>query len=103
MLMRLGVRSIEEAENGQGAMAKVKAQTFSIVISDWHMEPINGLELLREVRRLSRPGVNRFIFSTTDGKWSTQTSAKIEGADAFITKPFTIEMLKATMTLVLSR
>lgn len=103
MLMRLGVRSIEEAPSGEEALALIRAKSFSLVISDINMEPVDGLELLRRVRALSRPGQNRLIFMTTERSWSVQTSARLEGAEAFITKPFTIEALKTKIDQVLQR
>lgn len=102
MLLRLGVCAIEEAEDVASAISHLQRQAYSIIISDWHMEPLDGLELLKEVRRISRPGQNRFIFSTTERSWGSQTSARLEGAEAFLVKPFTIEMLCNKITEVLA-
>ena len=103
MLDRLAVRSIEEAGDGAEALAKIQASPYSLIISDWHMEPVNGLELLQTVRRISKPKTNRFIFTTGDRSWGRQASAKLDGADAFIVKPFTIETLRSKMQLVLQK
>ena len=103
MLARLGFRSVEEAADGKAALAKVQARNFSLIISDWHMEPMSGIELLREVRRISTPGVNRFVLATTERAWSSQTTAKIDGVDAYLIKPFTIGDLQTKLELVLRR
>lgn len=103
MLSRLGARSIEEAASGEEALGLIRAKPYSLIISDINMEPIDGLEMLRRVRALSRPGQNRIIFMTTERSWSVQTSARLEGAAAFITKPFTIEALKTKIDQVLQR
>ncbi len=101
MLARLGFRNVDEAENGATALGKVRAHSYALIISDWHMEPMSGIDLLREVRRLRTPGSNRFIFATSERSWGSQTTAKIDGADAFITKPFSIEALQAKIETVL--
>lgn len=102
MLSRLGFRHVDEAADGTTALAKLRTRSYSLVISDWHMEEVSGLDLLREVRRISTPGQNRFIFSTTEHSWGSQTSAKLEGAVAFIVKPFTIDMLRGKLLFALS-
>lgn len=101
MLARLGFRNVDEAEDGQAALGKVRARNYALIISDWHMEPMSGIDLLREVRRLRAPGTNRFIFATSERSWGSQTTARIDGADAFISKPFTIEALEAKIALVM--
>ena len=103
MLDRIGFRSIEEAESGEAALALLKGRGFSLVISDWNMGAMNGLDLLREFRRLRTPGVSRFLFATSERSWGHQTSAKVDGADGFITKPFSIETLKARIETVMAR
>lgn len=103
MLGRLGFRSVEEAESGEEALAKLKNRSFSLVISDWNMGAMNGHDLLREFRRLRMPGSSRFVFATSERSWGHQTSAKADGADGFLTKPFGIEALKSKLEAVLAR
>ena len=101
MLTSIGFRTIHEAAEGSAALAKVQSNSFALIISDWHMEPMDGMTFLKEVRRTSRPGVNRFIFMTTERTWGAKTSAKIEGAEAFLPKPFDQKTLRATIEKVL--
>ena len=102
MLARLGFRTVEEAESGEAALVRLRSRSFTLVISDWNMEAMSGLDLLREFRRL-RTGSSRFIFATSERSWGHQTSAKVDGADAFISKPFGIETLRAKIETVLAR
>ena len=101
MLTRLGFKNLDEAEDGQAALSLVRARGYTVIISDWHMEPMNGIEFLHEVRRISRPGVNKFIFATSEGTWGSQTTAKGGGAEAYLVKPFTIENLQSKLAAVL--
>lgn len=103
MLRNLGFRNLDEAADGQSALAKVRDRSFALIISDWHMEPMTGIELLRQVRRVSTPGANRFIMATTERSWGSQTTAKVDGVDGFLVKPFTIEALRAKVDAVLRR
>lgn len=101
MLRQLGVRLIEEACDGEEALRKVAASRFDVIISDWHMERMDGLDLLKHVRKISHPNYNRFIFVTSERSWGHQTTARIEGAEAFLSKPFKLETLKSKLFLVL--
>lgn len=102
MLFRLGFGTVDEASSGEEALLQLQRRSYTLVISDWHMESMSGLDLLRQVRRISTPSQNHFIFSTTDGTWGSRTSAKVEGAEAFIVKPFTIDVLKACIDKILA-
>ena len=103
MLHQMGVISVDRAANGEEAIAKIKASDYTLVISDWNMGPMDGLALLRAVVPRQTPRFNRFIFMTSERSWGHQTSARSEGADDFIAKPFKIETLKAKIEKVLAR
>ena len=103
MLNRLGFRSVEEAEDGTSALTKIRGRGFALIISDWYMEPMSGIDLLREVKRLRSPGSNRFILITTERSWGNQTTARSDGADGYLVKPFTLETLKSKIETVLAR
>jgi two-component system chemotaxis response regulator CheY len=103
MLTRLGHRDVEEADSGAAAMKKISAKRYALIISDWHMEPMNGPALLQSIEKLRTKDSYRFIFATAAKSWSTQAEARMNGADAFIVKPFTIAELKAKIEGVLGR
>lgn len=103
MLARLGFRSIEEADSGEAALALLQTRGFSLVVCDWNMGGMSGLDLLRASKSIRQRGQNRFIFATSERSWGHQTSAKDCGADAFITKPFNLATLKTKVDQVLAR
>ena len=103
MLKNLGAVYIDEADSGKAALSKIIASNFTLIISDWNMAPMDGQSLLRAVVPLQRPRSNRFIFMTSDGSYGHRVSAKIDGADEFLVKPFQISTLKEKMERVLSR
>ena len=103
MLQHLGAVHIDTAASGEAALAKIMAVNFTLIISDWNMEPMNGLSLLRAVRPLQRPKLNRFIFMTTEHSYGHRASAKIDGADEFVVKPFNVSTLKEKIETVFNR
>ena len=50
LLVQLKLHNIDEAPNGMVALHMLSREKFDLLIADWHMEPTNGLELLRAVR-----------------------------------------------------
>ena len=50
IMKQLGFANVEEAENGQDALDKLRAETFGFVISDWNMPVMTGIDLLRAIR-----------------------------------------------------
>ncbi len=103
MLQSLGAVHIDVAESGEAALSKIKAANFTLIISDWNMEPMNGLSLLRAVLPRQKPRLNRFIFMTSESSYGHRASAKIDGADEFLVKPFKIATLKDKVERVLKR
>jgi two-component system chemotaxis response regulator CheY len=97
MLSRLGYRDVELADSGATAIEKIRSKRYSLVISDWHMDVMNGPDLLKAIGRQRY----RFIFMTADKSWGTQADARMSGGDAFLVKPFTVAVLKATIEKVL--
>lgn len=86
-LQELGVRDIDEVDNVDGAVRMLSAKTYGIILSDWHMAPMDGTDLLRYVRSRRHPFKPKFAFVTMDDRWSNITTARSLGADAFIVKP----------------
>ena len=50
ILKQLGFGNVDEAENGQEALQKLKADTFGFVVSDWNMPVMTGIDMLRAIR-----------------------------------------------------
>jgi two-component system, chemotaxis family, chemotaxis protein CheY len=87
---------IEEAGNGVEALAAVAKAKPDVILADWNMPEMSGLDLLRE---LKRTGVEvKFGFVTTEGTPNMRQMAEEAGALFLITKPFTVESFRATLT-----
>jgi len=103
LLEQLGFSNIGEAENGADALRKMRdtAHKFGLVISDWNMEPMTGLQLLKEVRADNGLKTTPFIMITAENKTENVIAAKEAGVNNYIVKPFNAATLKSKIEAVL--
>jgi len=88
---------ITEAEHGGEAWANLQLGYFPIVISDWQMPEVDGLELCRRMRARAADRYSYFFLITRDG-WEKRYLEGMEaGADDFITKPIDVDELRARL------
>jgi len=76
------------SEDGRDAMKFFDGQTIDLVITDLHMPRLNGIELIKEVRRIKDYRFVPILFLTTETKPELKQEAKAAGATGWITKPF---------------
>ena len=101
LLGELGVSNVEEAANGKEALDKLRSQPFSLVISDWNMEPMTGYDLLRSVRADEKLKKMPFIMVTAEAKADNVVAAKKAGVNNYIIKPFTAATLRSKLSAVI--
>jgi two-component system response regulator HydG len=87
--------SVEEAEDGEAALARVERESFDLVLTDLRMPKMDGLELLRRIRARSQPP--RVILITAHGSERAAVSAMKEGAYDYFRKPFETDDLLAVV------
>lgn len=102
LLNQLGFQDVDEANDGATALAKLRARRFGLVISDWAMEPMNGLELLQQVRADPDLKTLPFIMITAENRKDRVAKAEQAGANGYIVKPFTAETLNDRIARVMS-
>jgi two-component system chemotaxis response regulator CheY len=101
LLKQLGFNNVDEATDGAMALQMLRVGSYGLVISDWNMEPMTGLQLLREVRADPKLKPVPFIMVTAESKSENVIAAKEAGVSNYIVKPFNAETLKTKMTSVL--
>ncbi len=101
LLQQLGFSNVDEATDGTMALSKLRERPYGLVISDWNMQPMTGLELLREVRADAQLKATPFIMITAESKTENVIAAKEVGVSNYIVKPFNAETLKAKISSVL--
>lgn len=102
LLKQLGFNNVDEATDGTMALEKIKSKQYGLVISDWNMEPMTGLDLLKHVRGSNDNFKNvPFIMVTAESKTENVIAAKQAGVNNYIVKPFNAETLKTKIASVL--
>jgi two-component system chemotaxis response regulator CheY len=92
---------IEEAGNGAEGLTKAQAKPANMVLTDLNMPVMNGLEFIRELRKLPTYKGVPIVFLTTESDAGIKQQAKEAGATGWITKPFQQEQLLAVVKKVL--
>ena len=101
LLKQIDFNNVEEATDGAEALAKLRSGSYGLVISDWNMAPMTGLQLLQEVRADGRLKSTPFIMITAESKTENVVAAKQAGVSNYIVKPFNAETLKGKIEMVL--
>ncbi len=89
-----------EAENGREAFEMAKAEEPDLILSDWNMPEMTGIEFLRALR--GSGSTTPFCFVTSEGSEEMRTAAEQAGALGLIAKPFTPEAFASTLSQVVS-
>lgn len=93
-LRQLGYQNIEEAEDGKIAYSKVCEWPFDLVITDWNMPNMDGLDLLKAIREDPKRQSTPVLLVTAQAEQKHVLEAIRAGASNYIVKPFTAETLK---------
>ncbi len=102
LLKQLGFGNVDEAMDGSAALEKIRSKNYGLIISDWNMEPMSGLHLLKEVRLDVKLKDVPFIMVTAESKTENIVAAKEAGVSNYIVKPFTAATLKSKIDTVLA-
>lgn len=89
--------SIAEAEDGQQAADYCKGQMPDLILLDWHMPVMNGLEFLKILRAMPNGTAPKVIFCTTESELNNIMQALSSGADEYVMKPFDGEIIKGKL------
>ena len=104
LLKQIGFNNVDEATDGQMAFDKVNGggKKYDLIISDWNMEPMTGIDLLKMIRGSDKDFKDTpFIMITAESKTENVVAAKQAGVNNYIVKPFNAETLNSKMTSVL--
>jgi PleD family two-component response regulator len=103
ILHAIGVRDMVEALSGEAALAELRHFTPDIIITDWHMEPMNGVEFVTKVRRgeYSPDPFVPIIMLTGHTEMSLVVEARDAGINEFLVKPISPKSLYARIATIL--
>lgn len=101
MLNQLGFTNVDDAPDGAAALELLQAKTYGLVLSDWNMEPVTGLELLKQVRAEERTRKTPFVMVTAEAKVENVIAARQAGVNNYVIKPFTLAVLRQKLSAVI--
>ncbi len=95
ILRSCGFEKIEVMQDGKAALSRMIESPFHIIICDWEMEPMSGVDILKEVRSNPITKSVSFILMSAKKEPHWIMAAKKAGADSMLTKPFDAHTLKS--------
>ena len=103
LLKELGYTNVEEAEDGQDALAKLRANSFEFVVSDWNMPNLDGLEMLKQIRADDALKELPVLMVTAEAKKENIIAAAQAGASGYVVKPFTAATLEEKLNKIFEK
>lgn len=103
LLISLGFTKVKVVSDGPGAVVLLESETFHLVLCDWHMVPMSGLDILRYVRTLSIKRDVPFIMVTAEVNKDRVVAAIVSGVDSYIMKPITAAQIESKVLEVLTK
>lgn len=101
MIKQLGFQNVEIADGAEDALERVRESGYDLVISDWHMTPVSGLDLLKEIRADSRTEKVPFIMVTAEQHDEKAADAMAAGASDYLIKPYGEDAIRSKIVAVM--
>jgi two-component system chemotaxis response regulator CheY len=101
VLKQLGFNKIVEAEDGSAALEELKKDSIGLIVSDWNMPKMTGLDLLKAVKKDDSLKEIPFIMVTAEGQRENVIEAVKAGVSNYVVKPFTPEIFGEKLEKVL--
>lgn len=92
--------AVTEAENGREALARCERAMPDLILLDWNMPVMNGIEFISELRRLNGGTRPKVVFCTTENDVAHIREAIEAGADEYVMKPFDHDTLQMKLQLI---
>ncbi len=103
LLKELGFKHIEEADDGSTALPKLREGDFDLLITDWNMPGMQGIDLLKAVRADPKLARLPVLMVTAESKREQIVEAAQAGVNGYIVKPFTAATLKEKLERIFER
>ena len=105
LLVELGFTNtlIQEAEDGNAALAMLRSQSFDLVVTDWNMPNMTGIDLLRAIRADAALKAMPVLMVTAANNRDQIIAAAQSGVNGYVVKPFTAVTLKEKLDKIFER
>jgi two-component system chemotaxis response regulator CheY len=102
ILKQLEFTNVEEAEDGNVAFEKLKEADYDLLITDWNMPNMSGLDLLKEIRANEKLEDLKILLVSAEAEKENIIQAVQAGANEYIVKPFTADVLGQKINKIFS-
>jgi two-component system chemotaxis response regulator CheY len=102
ILKQLGFSNIEDAEDGDVALEKLKQGDYEFVITDWNMPNMTGLDLLKNIRADDKLKDTKVLLVTAEAEKENVVQAAQAGVNDYVVKPFTADVLQQKIDRIFS-
>jgi two-component system, chemotaxis family, chemotaxis protein CheY len=103
ILKQIGFEDITEAEDGNAALRVIKSEAIGLVVTDWNMPNMSGLDLLKEIRGNSQTASLPVLMVTAEGLKENVMEAVKAGVNNYVVKPFTAEVLQEKIETIFKK
>ncbi|MBW4789618.1 MULTISPECIES: chemotaxis response regulator CheY [Alcaligenes] len=103
LLKDLGYENVDEAEDGQMGLEKLRNGNFEFVVSDWNMPNLDGLEMLKQIRADANLASLPVLMVTAEAKKENIIAAAQAGANGYVVKPFTAATLEEKLNKIFEK
>ena len=103
ILKQIGFEDITEAEDGSVALRLIKSEPVGLVVSDWNMPNMSGLDLLKEIRKNPQTASLPVFMVTAEGLKENVMEAVKAGVNNYVVKPFTAEVLQEKIETIFKK
>ncbi len=101
ILSQLGIKNVDEADDGSTALPKLQANTYDVVLLDWNMPNMTGLEMLKALRSGDNNKDVPVIMVTAEALKDNIVAAAQAGVNDYVVKPFTAGVMEEKLKKVL--
>ncbi len=103
ILKQLGFEDVDEAQDGEHALAKLRGGDYGFMVSDWNMPNMDGLELLKTIRKDPALKGLPVLMVTAEAEREQVVNAIRAGVNNYMVKPFTVETFKEKMDRIFEK
>ncbi|OXR49711.1 MULTISPECIES: chemotaxis response regulator CheY [unclassified Pusillimonas] len=103
LLKDLGFDNVDEAEDGQMGLDKIRNGNFDLIVSDWNMPNMDGLTMLQHIRADAALASLPVLMVTAEAKKENIVAAAKAGASGYVVKPFTAAVLEEKLNKIFEK
>ncbi|MFA5596959.1 MAG: chemotaxis response regulator CheY [Pusillimonas sp.] len=103
LLKDLGFENVDEAEDGQMGLDKIRNGSFDLIVSDWNMPNMDGLTMLQQIRADPNLSTLPVLMVTAEAKKENIVAAAKAGASGYVVKPFTAAVLEEKLNKIFEK